>query len=399
MDRKKELAELDAERAALLEKSATDSFTAEDAERAEEVVEKMTALKTEIEAEEVAVAKLRRLGGGVTREDATDDGELKSGSIGQRFVKSAAMKEFRDANPGVVESKNRGINISAKGLTSKADPAPLSTGANGDLTPTRLPGIEDVTYRKPHTLLDLVGHGSTDSAWLQYRQLVAVENNAAIVPEGQLKPLSTLTTRTADAKEHTYADGIEITNQELADDGALVALIDGILTDNLETEIERIILNGAGTADEPAGILNTTGVLQQDFAVDAVTSLRKAKTLLWNTSNTISQAAVMNPEDDEAFDLLKDADGRYLGGGPFAATPATVWSIPRIATPLIPVGTVLMGDFRGVQLLIKEALTILAFNQHKDYAQRNLTYLRAELRALLLNRQPAKLLIADIKGA
>ena len=41
----------------------------------------------------------------------------------------------------------------------------------------------------------------------------------------------------------------------------------------------------------------------------------------------------------------------------------------------------------------------LAFNQHKDYAQRNLTYVRAELRGLQLIRQPAKLAIVDIKGA
>lgn len=400
MGPEKELAELEKERAALLEKSATDDFTTEDAARAETVVTRMGELKALIEKRQEISRKLASIAG--EPREVSDASDLVTGSIGERFVKSDAMKGFRGAYPKGVESKHNPIDIAAKQIGSKrlalkADPPPLNTG-NGDFAPTRLPGIEDVTYRKPQTLLDLIFQGPTNSPWLEYRQLVSITNNAAIVPEGELKPLSTLTTRTADAKSHTYADGIEITNQELADDGALVALIDGILTDNLRTEVERIILEGGGTADEPAGIMNTTGVLQQDHVTDMVVTLRKAKTLLSTTSHTISQAVVLNPEDDEEFDLLKDTTGRYLGNGPFGTGPSSIWAIPRVTTPLIPVGTALMGDFRGVQLLIYEALSILAFNQHKDYAQRNLTYLRAELRALQMIRQPAKLLIADIGG-
>lgn len=414
MNLKEKLKALLAEAAELAKKGA---------ELSEEDVARVPVLRSEIEdtqakikAQEEAAASLKSA---IEVEDATPAGDAPLGrtkdrgdaprTLGAGFVGSEAMKAFRENHPNGV-AKGNPISIEARRFATKGDSvravkAPLNTIDNGDTTPTRLPGIEDVTYRRPNTLLDLITVGTTDAAWLEYRQLVAVTNNAALVPEAQtnnsaanLKPISDLQTRTADAKAHTYADGIEATTQELNDDGAMTSLIDGILTQNLRDEIERIVLQGDDALGEPNGILNTTGVLQQAFATDMVTSIRKGKTLLRETSNTIPQAVLLNPEDDEAFDLLKDSNDRYLGNGPFGTGPSTAWAVPRIASAAMPKGQALMGDFRAFQLLIFEALSILAFNQHKDYAQRNLVYVRAELRALQMFRQPAKLAVIDIEA-
>ena len=412
MDPKNELAALQAEAEELRKKS---DLSEEDIARVDEIAKRVPELEDILQRREDALGKLAAFSAASTRPETPDVGgdvEL-TGTLGERFVKSSAMRAFRSSTPEP-ESKDHVISITAKAIGSKrsvfkADPAPLNTRANGDLAPVRLPGIEDVTYRKPATLLDLITQGTTDAPWLQYRQLVSVTNNASIVGEavttsgtnavGGLKPLSTLTTRTADAKAFTYADGIEVTNQELKDDGALTALIDGILTQNVRLKIEDVVLNGAGTADEPAGIMHTTGVLQQAFATDALVTLRKAKTLLQETSATSPTAVVLNPEDEEALDLLKTTTGEYLRGGPWAQPQTPVWGVTPVTSSKVPVGTAIMGDFNAVQLLVYEALSVLAFNQHKDYAQRNLTYVRAELRGLQLIRQPAKLAIVDIKGA
>jgi HK97 family phage major capsid protein len=401
MTREEKLKALLAEAAELEKKS---ELSEDELTRAEEIAVEAKSLRAAIEKSAQVAEQLKGLAPAVKHDDA---GVPEGGTLGERFVKSEAFREFRVKHPAGVESKSTPIDIAVKGLSFKADPAPLSTG-NGDLQPVRLPGIDDLTYRQPNTLLDLITTGTTAAPWLQYRQLVGVTSNAGIVGEAKttsgttaatgLKPLSTLSTQTADAKAFTFADGIEVTNQELSDDGALTALINGILTQNVRDEIERVVLNGAGTADEPAGILHTTGVLQQAFATDAVTSIRKAKTLLQTTSRTTAQAVLMNPEDDEALDLLKDSTGHFYGAGPFNAGPTTLWGIPRVVSSVLPAGTALIGDFSQVQLLIYEALSILVFNQHKDYAQRNLSYVRAELRALQLIRQPAKLAVVTIKG-
>jgi HK97 family phage major capsid protein len=410
MNLKEKLKALLAEAAELSKKGA--DLTEEDVARVPVLRSEIEDTQAKIKAQEDAAASLKSA---IDVEDAqpSEEREAKKNretsadSVGDAFVGSEALKAFRERHPKGV-AKGTPIQIEARGVASKkssmrAIKAPLNTVDNGDTTPTRLPGIEDVTYRKPNTLLDLITVGTTDAPWLQYRQLISVTNNAAIVPEAQtnnsaanLKPISDLQTRTADAKAHTYADGIEATQQELNDDGALASLINGILTQNLRDEIERVILAGDDAADEPNGILNTTGVLQQAFATDVITTVRKAKTLLLETSNTTPQAILLNPEDDEALDLLKDLEGRYYSGGPFTAGPTNLWAVPRVTSAAVPVGQAIMGDFRAFQFLIYEALSILAFNQHKDYAQRNLVYVRAELRGLQLFRQPAKLAVLDL---
>ena len=399
--------------AAELQKKGAD-LTEDEVARANALPAEIADLKAKIKAQDDAANALKSA---IAAEDekpapereARKGREAGAATLGDAFVGSEALKAFRDAHPAGVAAGTP-IQISAKGVTSKRDSmraikAPLNTIDNGDTTPTRLPGIEDVTYRKPNTLLDLITVGTTNAPWLEYRQLVSVTNNAAIVPEAQtnntaanLKPLSELQTATADAKAYTYADGIEATTQELNDDGALAALVNGILTQNLRDEIERIVLNGDEDNGEPNGILNTTGVLQQAFTDDMVTTARKAKTLLRTTSKTAARAIVLNPEDDEAFDLLKDGNGKFYGNGPFGEGPSSIWAVPRVVSEAVDPGTAIMGDFSHVQLLIYEALSILAFNQHKDYAQRNLVYIRAEQRGLQLIRQPAKLAVVQLRA-
>lgn len=404
------LAALRAEAAELAKKGL--DLSDDEVTRAGEITTEIAEAEGHIQRAKNAGDLLRRAGAtGQVVSTSTGDEEQTAGSIGEAFVRSAALVAWRESNP-VAPAQGTPIQVSAKGLgkrVSRADPAPLTTGTHGDTAPTRLAGIDDVTYRPGNTLLDLITIGTTNSPWLQYRQLIQVTSGASRVPESAAtsgtgvasgeKPLSTLETRTADAKAHTFADGIEITTQELTDDGALVALINGILTKNLRNELERILLEGDDNSDEPTGILNLSGVLEQTFVTDAVTSIRKAKTLLANTSQTIPNAVLLNPVDDEAFDLLQDGNERYYGNGPFGSGPSTIWSIPRFVSHAVPVGTAIAGDFSQVQLLIYEALSILAFNQHKDYARRNLVYLRAELRALQLIRQPAKLALIRLTGA
>jgi len=410
MGLKEKLKALLAEAAELQKKGA--ELSEDEVARVPVLTQEIADVKSKIEAQDKAAEALKSAFAAEEQAPAEEREARKSGaeqprSLGDAFVGSEALKAFREQHPNGV-AKNTPISVEARRFASKAASvraikAPLNTVDNGDTTPTRLPGIEDVTYRRPNTLLDLITVGTTAAAWLQYRQLVAITNNARIVPEAQtvdsaanLKPISDLETRMADAKAHTYADGIEATTQELNDDGALSSLINGILAQNLRDEIERVILSGDDDDEEPNGILNTTGVLQQAFSTDMVTTIRKAKTLLRETSSTVPQAILFNPEDAEAIDLLKDGNQRYYGNGPFGTGPDTVWGVPRIESSAIPAGQALMGDFRAVQFLVYEALSVLAFNQHKDYAQRNLVYIRAELRGLQMIRQPAKLALLDL---
>lgn len=434
MDPRVELAALKTEAAPLATKAQAGTLTEQEADRVGEIVKRMGELETLIQKQDNAAKALAGLnlaeksdddaagggdggqGGGSSRtpgDGGGGGGEPRAKSWGEAFVTSKAYQGFKEANPNFSVdaaaksgSEAAPIHIKAAGIVAKDA---LATTTTGNARAVRIADVIDLTYRQLPTLLDLITRGTTNLPWFQYRQIITKVNNASIVAEavntagvgvtGGVKPLSTLTTATAEAKAYTYADGMEVTNQELSDDGIIRTLIDSTLRENLDLELEDVLLNGLGNANEPAGIMTTTGVLQQAFVTDVPTTVRKAITKLRVTSGTQVQAIVFHPTDDEAWDLLKDTQNRYLGNGPFGAGPTTAWGYARITSQKLPVGTALAGDFRVVQLLILEALTILAFNQHKDYAQRNLTYIRAELRAVQLIRQPSKLCVIDLTAA
>lgn len=325
-------------------------------------------------------------------------------SPGERFVDSDAFKAFKAQHPRGISQSDTSVKINLK-VEGVAEKAILRRPTTGNARAVRTGTVDDLVYRPPLRLLDLITTGTTDLPWFQYRQIIAKSNNSAIVPESSstsltttasgYKPVSDLTTTTAEAREFTYADGMEVTNQELTDDGIMRSIIDDTLQDNLAIRKEAILLSSTAGADAPAGILETPGVLQQAFATDKITSIRKAITKLWTTSGANITAILMNPADDEEYDLLKDSHGDWIVG-PFNRGPNTVWGVPRVVSPIVTAGQAIIGDFSTVHLLTYSPLEVLAFNQHADFARRNMTYVRAEERALQLVRNAAKLCVVDL---
>lgn len=405
-------------KAATLRKKALDTpadFTEKDGEDTTEVMKSIADLESRITRTKEAAKALEGAGLGVekanTSSDDNNDGDpdvpaFKGGTVGERFVNSAGYKAFQKAHPTGVEGDTP-ISIKAEKIGGGIVRQKLLTNPGvGNPRSERQAGIDDMVFRPPRRLLDLVTRGRTNTPWFEFRQIVSKTNNASIVPEATgttgttladgYKPVSGLTTALAEAKAYTYADGMEVTNQELADDGIMSSIIDSTLTENLEIEVENILLNGTGTG-EPKGILATSGVLQQAFATDVPTTIRKAVTKLYTTSGATIRGVLMNPADDEAWDLLKGTDGHYLfGGGPYVQGPKTAWGFERITSQSVAVGQAIIGDFSTIHLLQLEALSILAFNQHADFARRNLTYVRAEERLVQFIRNAARLCVVDL---
>lgn len=362
------------------------------------------AAVTEMTGKAAAGAAAKNAGPVLEVRDRQETADM--GLFGAAFVKSASYQSFRKAHPagfgeGTPIQLDRIRIGSAKDLRrgAKADGATLQTGL-GHVQNVRLPMV-DLTTPQPLTLLDLISHGTIGGQSFEYLQVTAVTRNAAIVPDeilpadSTLKPTSGLTTSLATAHAYTYADGYTVTNQMLSDAPAMASYLDSQLGYNINSVIEDGVLNGTGSGNTPTGILHTSGVQAQAFDTDMVTTLRKAILGLTRIGAPIT-AVALSPEDDAAFDLLKDADGRYYGQGPWSSGPGTIWGRPRVVSQRIAQGTAVLGNFKTVNLLDREGLSVLAFNQHKDYAARNLVYVRAELRAAQAIFQPAQLCVADL---
>lgn len=340
------------------------------------------------------------------------------GTFGERFIKSESYEAFRKAHPSGVGNGSP-IQIGRVKIGSMSEwygHRKALTSPQANVQNIRMPLVDQVD-RDRLTLLDLISRGQTGGNF-EYVQVTGVTRGAAVVPEdttgtdaAALKPVSNITTTLADAKVFTYADGYDVTNQLLADAPAFASYMNNELEYSLDSVVEDMLLNGSGTGGNPKGILNTTGVQNQTYAVAdrttfaydptnkadvmaLVKGIRRAITRVTRLGGTVT-GVVMAPEDDEAIDLLQDANDRFYGQGPFGSGPGTIWGRPRVTSERLAPGAPILGDWKQVALLDREGLSVLAFNQHKDYAQRNMTYVRAELRAAQVLWKPNRLVTLD----
>lgn len=332
-------------------------------------------------------------------------------AFGDQFVKGRSYQAFRKAYPSGIGAGTP-VDLGKTDIGSMEDyfatrKASLTTTI-GHVQPVRMPTV-DLVDRNRLTFLDLISRGRTGGNF-EYVQIVSVNRNAKIVPEATsatddaaLKPTSDMQTALADAKVYTYADGYDVTNQLLSDAPAFASYMNTELAYSLDSVVEDKLLNGTGTSGEPRGILATTGVQEQTYAagtsIDEATAkafvkaVRQAITKVTRLPGGTVDAVVLSPEMDEAIDLLQDANERYYSGGPFGTGPNTLWGRPRVTSERLEDTQAILGDFKQVALLDREGLSVSAFNQHKDYAQRNMVYVRAELRAAQAIWKPSRLVL------
>ncbi|MDX2539802.1 phage major capsid protein [Streptomyces scabiei] len=414
------------EAADIVAKAAEDGgrdFTEDEVKRINEIKSESDEVEAKVKAADEAQAAAAAMAGkAAPAAPKSPAGQLQvkdrqeagdAASLGERFVKSSLYGEFRKQHPSglgqgsVVDIGRIKVGTMKEWLGGrKATASPLQV-ALGHVQPVRMPMVDQVD-RDNLTILDLITRGEADGPF-EYLQVTGVTRNAAIVPDeilpgdATVKPTSTIQTELADAKPYTYADGYDVTNALLSDAPALATYMNNELEYSLDSVIEDKLLNGLGTSGEPKGILHTTGVQELTYspgpnAMAQVKAIRQAITKITTLPGGNVTACLMSPEDDEAWDLLQDTTDRFMGQGPFGQGPSTSWGRARALSQRLAPGTVILGDWRQVALLDVEGLSILAFNQHKDYAQRNLVYVRAELRAEQVIWKPNRLIIVKPAG-
>jgi HK97 family phage major capsid protein len=98
----------------------------------------------------------------------------------------------------------------------------------------------------------------------------------------------------------------------------------------------------------------------------------------------------MNPVDDEAIDLTRDAQERFYGNGPFAMGPQTLWGLPRVVSEFVEEGTAWVADWSRAVIWDRQQSTISLTDSHADFFVRNLVAVLGERRlAFGVIRPPA----------
>jgi HK97 family phage major capsid protein len=327
-------------------------------------------------------------------------------SLGERFVESELWKAWlkQIAPNGRIPDSTKGL--SSPSVQFKHLLKDLVTGSSvvsaGAFVQTDYTGIYEPIGRYPLTLVNLINKRTTTSDMVEFvRQIVQVQQ-AAPVPEanvttytgysGQVsgeKPEGSMEFEKVQEPVKTIAVWIPATKRALSDAAQIRGIIDQELNDDLDEELEDQLVNGDGTGENFTGLLNTSGILAQPFDTDIPTTTRKAITSVQVTGRARPTGWLINPNDWETIELLKDGSGRYYWGGPLARGPKVLWSLPVAESPVIPSGTALLGDWRKAILWDREQASIQVSDSHADFFVRNMVAILAEMRAAFGVIRPA----------
>jgi HK97 family phage major capsid protein len=239
-------------------------------------------------------------------------------------------------------------------------------------------------------LAQLMFHAPSSSAAVVYTQETAYTPGAALVPEGGLKPPTTITFANQTVTIQTIATIAKASVQAMQDTPILAGWIDTRLSYAVMLRQEQYLLN------DPAGLLAlaqplspaytpAAGATSLDYIASAIDQLTAA--------GYTPDGVVLNGADANKMRLLKSTIGDYLWASPDSASGASrVWAVPLIISPAIAAGSFLVGAFSEATILFdRQVMTIEISYENEDDFIHNLACFRAELRCALAVPVPAGL--------
>ena len=303
-------------------------------------------------------------------------------SLGTRFVASDGFKAFQ---AGGQRGTGR-MELERKAITSGIGSAAALITPDYRTDVVTLP-------RRTMTIRALIAPGATISNMVFYARQTLRNLAAAAVAENPSasKPESTFAFEQVSAAVKTIAHWVAVSKQAADDAPALAALIDSEMRYGLDEAEERQLLFGTGMGEDLLGIMPQASPFVAPFTVSGATKLDVILQAIAQAELALLPATgiVLNPVDWATMQGLKDAQGRYIGGGPFAALDDRIWTLPKVVTPVMPVNSFLVGAFQaGAQIFDRQTAEVLISSEDRDNFVKNMLTVRAEERLALAVKRP-----------
>ncbi|WP_211299436.1 phage major capsid protein [Pukyongiella litopenaei] len=160
-----------------------------------------------------------------------------------------------------------------------------------------------------------------------------------------------------------------------------------ILATALAKELDRVALLGSGTAPEPEGIANMTGIgtTAHDAALTTYAPFVAARTGILSANAGPISAIIMHPRDEGTLTGLTDSTGQPL------MAPKAVADIPLLTTTAIPAdggagsdeSTIFLGNFAHLMVGIRSEIRVEVLKERyaDNYQYGLLAHMRADIAA------------------
>lgn len=251
-------------------------------------------------------------------------------------------------------------------------------------------------------LLDFVPVIPDSPARFDFLRQTLRDLNAAPVAVGGVKPTSSLGLERVPGELKVVAHLSDpIDHYMLQDFAALEQFVAVEMLFGLVQAIEAQLLAGDGLGQNLTGILGTTGVLQQAFATDALTSTRKAITQL-ERQGLEPTGFVFAPEDWEAIELARTDSGAgklELVDSPVDRAARRLHGVPVAVSAGLTAGQGLLLSRDAVALRIDSGIQLRWSENVGDSFERNEIRARAEVRAAVQVSRPGGVVVVDLSAA
>ena len=223
---------------------------------------------------------------------------------------------------------------------------------------------------------------------------------AAVVPEGQVKPPTTILFEPVTSAVQTLATVLKVSVQALADMPSLSQWLGARLTYAVELEAEDLLLNAAA----PNGVLASGTPLSADFTPGAGSTnldvLAGAIAQL-QSQGFVVDAIVLNARDAFGMRLTKSDISTYVWASPDSPlAAASLWGAPVIISPSMPAGRYAVGGFGQACLYFdRQDVGVETSFENEDDFIRNLATMRAEARGVLAIPVPSGLVVGQFSVA
>lgn len=237
--------------------------------------------------------------------------------------------------------------------------------------------------------------------------------NCSPVPESDI----TWIERSEDIRK--IGDSIKVCRDTLEDYDFVQNEVDTFLRENLMLKLDQQLLLGTGVAPQFTSVASKA----QAWSVGVGSPIENLATSIPNpTTFDVVQSAIcqirqsgqsnnqfynpnailMNPADVCQMKLEKDADSNYLLPIYFSQDGMFIDGVPVFETPLVPAGTIYVGDFTKGTVYTHRDMEIMMANQHSTDFTSDLITIKGTLRKALVIREVWKnafLKVADIDAA
>lgn len=323
--------------------------------------------------------KMARRGGGGGNDPGSDGGGLR-----QLIEGSQALKDFAER-----KSRHATLELPADFMERKA-----TITSPGLVYPEQMPGIVTPVTRRM-TIRKLLPSIPVTSGAVQYIQETGYTNAAATVSETTQKPFSDLTFLTKMAYVAVIAHLLKLSLQALQDTPLFSQYVDNRMRYGLEFATELQLLKGSGVGSNIQGLMTAATAFTGSTSGTQIDVLRRAMTQLEATEYQAT-GVVLNPQDWENIELLKNTLGNYITDGPsepVGPDSDALWSLPIVVTNAMTAGTFLVADFpQSALLLDRMQPMLLVANENVDDFEKNLATARLEQRLGLAILRPGGLI-------